>query len=194
MRAILFEDLDTSSPTFGALCIGTQGIQISKKRNETNTDWVWGTAINFQSINADYMITGILTDKNGKFYLNLDTGEFKMKDGTFVGNITGGSININDVFKVDKNGKVTISKDADISGRAVGGWQIDSGGLFKDGVKIENSGITNIYTWSDLYIIRLIIMDVIKPDSDMVSHYDFDNDGNITAMDYVLLKNRLKAL
>lgn len=200
VRAILFEDLDTSSPTFGALCIGTQGIQISKKRNETNTDWVWGTAINFQSINADYMITGILTDKNGKFYLNLDTGEFKMKDGTFVGNITGGSININDVFKVDKNGKVTISKDADISGRitsssgAVGGWQIDSGGLFKDGVKIENSGITNIYTWSDLYIIRLIIMDVIKPDSDMVSHYDFDNDGNITAMDYVLLKNRLKAL
>lgn len=200
VRAILFEDLDTSSPTFGALCIGTQGIQISKKRNETNTDWVWGTAINFQSINADYMITGILTDKNGKFYLNLDTGEFKMKDGTFVGNITGGSININDVFKVDKNGKVTISKDADISGRitsssgAVGGWQIDSGGLFKDGVKIENSGITNIYTWADLYIIRLIVTGVVTADDDMVAHYDMNGDGKITSMDYALLKNRLKAL
>ena len=41
VRAILFEDLDEESSTFGALCIGTQGIQISKKRNETDTDWKW---------------------------------------------------------------------------------------------------------------------------------------------------------
>lgn len=87
VRAILFEDLDPSSPTFGALCIGTQGIQISKERNETNTDWVWGTAINFESVNADFIITGILTDKEGKFYLNLDTGELVMSDGTFKGTL-----------------------------------------------------------------------------------------------------------
>ena len=31
VRAILFEDLDTESPTFGALCIGTQGLQVAKK-------------------------------------------------------------------------------------------------------------------------------------------------------------------
>lgn len=93
VRAILFEDLDTNSPTFGALCIGTQGIQISKQRNETNTDWVWGTAINFESIIANYIITGILSDRLGKFYLNLDTGELRMKDGTFTGSITGGTIN-----------------------------------------------------------------------------------------------------
>lgn len=92
VRAILFEDLDPDSPNFGALCIGTQGLDIAKERNETNTDWLWGTAINFNSINADYMITGILTDKNGKFYLNLDTGELRMKDGNFVGNINGGNI------------------------------------------------------------------------------------------------------
>lgn len=30
VRAILFEDIDKSSPTYGALCIGTQGIQIAK--------------------------------------------------------------------------------------------------------------------------------------------------------------------
>lgn len=35
VRAILFEDLDTKSPTFGALCIGTQGIQIAKKEHLT---------------------------------------------------------------------------------------------------------------------------------------------------------------
>lgn len=85
VRAILFEDLDPDSPTFGALCIGTQGIQIAKKRNATNTDWQWGTAIDFQSINADYILTGILTDRNGNFYLNMNTGELVMNDGTFKG-------------------------------------------------------------------------------------------------------------
>lgn len=93
VRAILFEDLDTESPTFGALCLGTQGIQISKQRNETDTDWVWGTAIDFESIVADYIITGILTDKSGNFYLNLDTGELKMNDGTFEGTINSTAIN-----------------------------------------------------------------------------------------------------
>lgn len=87
IRAMLFEDLDPNSPTFGAMCAGTQGIQISKKRNETNTDWVWGTAIDFESIVADYIITGILSDKNGNFYLNLDTGELVMNDGTFKGDL-----------------------------------------------------------------------------------------------------------
>ena len=93
VRAILFEDLDTESPTFGALCLGTQGIQISKQRNETDTDWVWGTAIDFESIVADYIITGILTDKSGNFYLNLDTGELKMNNGTFEGTINSTAIN-----------------------------------------------------------------------------------------------------
>lgn len=93
VRAIQFEDLDTESPTFGALCLGTQGIQISKQRNETDTDWVWGTAIDFESIVADYIITGILTDKSGNFYLNLDTGELKMNNGTFEGTIDSTTIN-----------------------------------------------------------------------------------------------------
>ena len=97
IRAMLFEDLDPSSETFGAMCLGTQGIQISKKRNEENTDWVWGTAINFESIIADYIITGILSDKSGNFYLNMDTGELVMNDGTFKGNLdTKNSIKIGD--------------------------------------------------------------------------------------------------
>lgn len=93
VRAILFEDLDESSPTYGAQCIGTQGIQIAKERNAEGTDWKWGTAIDFQSVNADYIITGILTDKEGKFYLNLDTGKLVMADGTFAGTINGAAIN-----------------------------------------------------------------------------------------------------
>lgn len=109
VRAILFEDLNKDSPTYGALCIGTQGIQIAKKRNETDTEWQWGTAINFESIIADYIITGIISDKLGKFYLNLDTGELRMEDGTFIGKIKGGTINIGNNFSVDENGNATIN-------------------------------------------------------------------------------------
>lgn len=84
VRAILFEDLDENSPTFGAMSMGTQGIQISKQRNETNTEWVWGTAINFESVMANYIITGILSDKLGNNYWDLDTGEFRLSAQTTI--------------------------------------------------------------------------------------------------------------
>lgn len=114
VRAILFEDLDPDSPTFGALCIGTQGIQISKQRNETNDDWVWGTAINFESIIADYVITGILADKLGNNYWNLDTGQLVTKnmtaqDATITGTLNGANINGGNI-----NGS-NISTDKDIN-------------------------------------------------------------------------------
>lgn len=113
VRAILFEDVDEDSPTFGALCIGTQGIQIAKKRNATDTDWQWGTAIDFQSINADYVITGILTDRQGSFYLDMNTGDLRMKNGTFVGNITGsnikGSTIVGSTFKVQGTRTYNVS-------------------------------------------------------------------------------------
>ena len=139
VRAILFEDLDPDSPTFGALCIGTQGIQIAKERNATNTDWQWGTAIDFQSINADYIITGILTDRNGNFYLDMRNGDLRMKNGTFVGNITGGSIKIGSNFSVDSNGNL-VAKNANfqgsISGSTITGGTIAIGNNFK----VDSSG------------------------------------------------------
>lgn len=127
VRAMLFEDTDPESPTYGAMCIGTAGIQISKERNETDTDWEWGTAIDFQSIVADYIITGVLTDKTGNFYLNLDTGELMMKDGTFQGTIStlkdlhvGNNIylNVNDGTAVKT---INFSDQASITFSRVGG-------------------------------------------------------------------------
>lgn len=87
VRALLFQDLDPESSTYGAMCLGTQGIQIAHERTEDGSDWKWGTAINYNSIIADYIITGILSDKSGNFYLNMDTGELVMNDGTFKGTI-----------------------------------------------------------------------------------------------------------
>lgn len=151
VRAILFEDLDPDSPTFGALCIGTQGIQIAKKRNATDTDWQWGTAIDFQSINADYIITGILTDKNGNFYLDMNTGDLRMKNGTFVGNITGGSIKIGSNFTVDSNGNL-VAKNANfqgnVSGSNISGTNFTGGNI--NGSVIDTSENINVGTYAYL--------------------------------------------
>lgn len=87
VRAILFEDLDKTSPLFGAMALGTQGLQISKERIADGTDWKWGTAITYQSIIADYIITGLLSGKNGNFWFDLDTGEFELGSGLFKGTI-----------------------------------------------------------------------------------------------------------
>ncbi len=89
VRGMIYEDLMVGSATYGALCIGTQGLQISKQRNADNTDWIWGTAIDYRSIIADYIITGILSGKDGNFWLDLDTGAYRLGDnGVFEGTIT----------------------------------------------------------------------------------------------------------
>lgn len=44
------------------------------------------------TIVANMIKTGILTDLNDKFYLNMETGELVMKDGTFTGEIVGSVI------------------------------------------------------------------------------------------------------
>jgi len=77
VRAILFEDLDPDSPTFGALGIGTQGIQISKERNAQNTDWVWTTSTTFAGIIANTVVTGKISSKTGAVYFDLDANNGK---------------------------------------------------------------------------------------------------------------------
>lgn len=163
VRAILFEDLDPSSPTFGALCIGTQGIQISKERNETNTDWVWGTAINFESIIADYIITGILSDRLGKNSWNLDTGVLTTNDiivnnGTFKGTITGSTITGGNINGTNINGSL-------ISSTTQKTYVINSGDIEK---------------------IRQTILGNYTPTDEELSNWDIDNSGYISSRDYVL--------
>lgn len=77
---------------------------------------------------------------------------------------------------------------------SIGGWNVNENGFTNGVAKIDKTGVTNIYTWADLYVIRLIITGIVIADDDMVSHYDFNGDGKITASDYMTLKNRLKAL
>ena len=86
--AILFENLDEDSPMYGALGIGTQGICISKTRTEDGRDWDWTTGITANGMNASMGVFGILADKLGINWINLDTGEISLGGSTLIGNQT----------------------------------------------------------------------------------------------------------
>lgn len=79
--AILFENLDETSPMFGALAIGTQGILISRQRTPDGRSWEWTLAIDYNGIIADTIVAGVLSDRQGKNYWDLDKGVFKLTDG-----------------------------------------------------------------------------------------------------------------
>lgn len=179
VRAILFEDLDPSSATFGALCIGTQGIQISKKRNPENTDWVWGTAINFESIIADYIITGILSDKLGKNSWNLDTGvlttkDIVVEDGTFSGTIsgstiTGGNINgTNITGGTIKGTNINTDKDLYVGNNIYMGYNTGQGTVFKRIMFTDTAYIRRITTGGTLSSVRIYS----DGSAGLVSEYD----------------------
>lgn len=81
-RVFMIEDLDEESPFYGCMIAGTQGIQISKKRTADGRGWDFTTAMTAEGIAAGVIITGILSDKLGKNFWNLDTGELNL-NGTF---------------------------------------------------------------------------------------------------------------
>jgi phage minor structural protein len=105
VRAILFEDLDETSPTFGAMALGTQGLQISRERTADGSDWEWTTALTSDGLIANIVVAGILSDKLGENSWNLDTGDFTIKKG---------SINItvdNDFSIIQLTGKSVKNED-----------------------------------------------------------------------------------
>lgn len=76
--AILFENLDESSPMYGAVALGTQGIQISKTRTQDGRSWVWRSALTADGLIADNALVGLIADKAGLNYWNLETGEMRL--------------------------------------------------------------------------------------------------------------------
>ena len=98
VRAVMFEDLDPSSPTFGAMCIGTLGFEIASERTEDGRDWKWSTFGTGQGFFADFIVAGtMLADR--------------IKGGTLE---LGGTDNGNGVAKVlDGKGNEIVRLDKD---------------------------------------------------------------------------------
>lgn len=82
--AFLVEDTDPDSALYGAMVWGTQGLQLSTVRTADGRSWDWTTAVTAKGIVANAIVTGILTDKEGKNYWNLDTGEFRLSAESFL--------------------------------------------------------------------------------------------------------------
>lgn len=77
-RAFEISDLDPESELYGCMIFGSQGLQIATERTADGRDWNWRTAITAKGVVADAIITGLLSDRTGRNYWNLDTGEFRM--------------------------------------------------------------------------------------------------------------------
>lgn len=109
--AFKVEELDDESPLYGCMIWGTQGIQISTTRTADGKGWDWTTAITAKGIVANAIITGLLSDKTGNNYWDLDTGEFRLSstyvkiDGDNIGDYVDSTLTQQEVFdKLTNNG------------------------------------------------------------------------------------------
>lgn len=115
VRAILFEDLDPDSPTFGAMCLGTLGFEIAGERTADGRDWKWSTFGTGKGFYADFIVAGtMLADR--------------IKGGTLE---LGGEDNGNGIARVmDATGKEIV--------------RLDKGGVYAIGSYVcENVGGLN---------------------------------------------------
>lgn len=60
VRALLCEDLDPESPTYGAMCYGTMGFMIAAERTPDNRDWNWRTFGTGKGFFADLIVAGTM--------------------------------------------------------------------------------------------------------------------------------------
>lgn len=102
-RAILFEDLDPDSPTYGASCFGTQGFQIANTKDKDG-NWIWKTAATAAGIVASCLITGLIADRTGRSYWDLDGGGMSMVGSFLSDNLVG------DVAKIE-DGKIILLRN-----------------------------------------------------------------------------------
>ena len=158
VRAILFEDLDPESSLYGALAIGTQGVQIANTRTQDGRDWDWSTAMTANGIVANAIITGLLSDKTGQNYWDLDKGiltanSLYSKNAT----ITGGTIRISSLVQnttpiefTDTNGrKIKIGPSAIILQDGTNDVRIMQGMIQLGKIQSDGSILVNGYLTSD---------------------------------------------
>ena len=68
---------------------GTQGLRIANERTADGKAWDWRTALTAAGLIADVIVSGLLADKTGKSYWNLDTGVMQLT-GNFIQRATNG--------------------------------------------------------------------------------------------------------
>ena len=149
--AVRVEDRDPNSPTYGCMVWGTQGIQISKQRTADGKDWDWTTAMTASGLMAQIIVAGVLSDKLGNFYLNMDTGELTMKNGKFTGTVEGANISGSNISGANMSGG-TITGSVIRSGRdeAQGNFWVEvNNGRFSWGFADSEAGSLSAFWTSN---------------------------------------------
>ena len=125
VRAILFEDLDPDSPTFGAMCLGTLGFEIAGERTADGRDWKWSTFGTGKGFYADFIVAGtMLADR--------------IKGGTLE---LGGEDNGNGIARVlNASGKEIVRLDKD-GVYAVGSYVCENVGGLNRRTEIKSGSI-----------------------------------------------------
>lgn len=111
-RAFIAEDLDPNSPLYGCIAWGTQGIEIANKRTVDGRDWDWSTAMTANGIVANAIISGLLADKTGQNFWDLDKGIFKISSRALnIDDKTVGQIAKEEADKLLTDYAETVTKD-----------------------------------------------------------------------------------
>ena len=122
VRAVLFEDLDEQSPTYGALCLGTMGFQIASKRTVDGREWDWKTFGTGQGFVADLIVAGTM------FADRIRGGELMSEN--YIEGLEG--------FKLDLNKGIIKAAQLLIETSAIG--RVERGFRFNDG-NLETLGV-----------------------------------------------------
>ena len=138
VRAILFEDLDPDSPTYGAMCWGTLGFQIASSRTADGRDWDWKTFGTGQGFFADLIVAGtMLADRIQGGTLTLGGSG----DGNGVCRVL--DANGNEIARIDRTGVAatqgSFSGTITASDGKIGGWNIGLNELMN---QIGNNKVT----------------------------------------------------
>ena len=138
VRAILFEDLDPDSPTYGAMCWGTLGFQIASSRTADGRDWDWKTFGTGQGFFADLIVAGtMLADRIQGGTLTLG--------GSGNGNGVCRVLDAdgNEIARIDRTGVTatqgSFSGTITASAGKIGGWNIGTNELTN---QIGNNKVT----------------------------------------------------
>ena len=125
VRAILFEDLDPDSLTFGAMCLGTLGFEIAGERTADGRDWKWSTFGTGKGFYADFIVAGtMLADR--------------IKGGTLE---LGGEDNGNGIARVlNASGKEIVRLDKD-GVYAIGSYVCENVGGLNRRTEIKSGSI-----------------------------------------------------
>lgn len=170
-EAILFECNDPANPLYGAMAMGTQGLMISRTKKADGTGWNWTTALTSQGLMAGIIIAGILTDKTGQSWWNLDTGDavfggdvifkgaLQAATGTFSGNLQAA--------------KGTFAGELTAPSGNIGGWNINANNLMSpNGNMIFDAQTAQIFTQRQNGNKGVTFWD------DGITFYSWEDDGN----------------